>query len=410
MISGTDPKNRILTVTQLTSHVRTVLENDRVLQNVWVRGEISDFKYYQKSGHMYFTLKDEEASVNCVMFKGKARNIDFVPESGLKIIARGYISIFEKYGRYQYYVEEMEPDGLGRLYLLLNQLKEKLDKEGLFDSSRKRPLPRMVSCLGVVTSTDGAALRDIVRVVRQRHPGCDIVVAGSSVQGSEAPREIAQAIRALNEWGQPQVLIVGRGGGSLEDLWAFNTEEVVRAIAASKIPVISAVGHEVDFSLADMAADVRAATPTQAGQIAVPDMAQVQDQLLQMTFSMKRCVERTYNLKWAELDYMKERRIWRKPFFTDGYQKELKMTGQDLLNTMRIMLQNQTQGLNRSGTALDALSPLKVLERGYAIARKQNGEVLRDIDQAEPNDTLDLTLKNGELKVSVLEKRAGEWV
>ncbi|MGE5423582.1 MAG: exodeoxyribonuclease VII large subunit [Ignavibacteriales bacterium] len=409
MFNGTETKNRILTVTQLTSHIRNVLENDRTLQNVWVRGEISDFKFYQKSGHMYFTLKDEEASVNSVMFKGKARNIDFMPESGMKVMARGYISIFEKYGRYQYYVEEMEPDGLGRLYLLFTQLKEKLGQEGLFDADRKRPLPRMVSCLGIVTSTDGAALRDIVRVVRQRHPSCNIVVAGSSVQGSEAPREIARAIKALNEWGRPEVMIVGRGGGSLEDLWAFNTEEVVRAIASSKIPVISAVGHEVDYSLADMAADLRAATPTQAGQLAVPDMHQVQEQLLQMTLSMKRCVERTYNMKWAELDYMRERRIWRKPIITDSFHQELRQSGRDLLNSMKNVLQTKDKGLHRSGSALEALSPLKVLDRGYAIARKENGEILRDIDQVGLSETLDLTLKNGEAKVKVLEKRVGEW-
>jgi exodeoxyribonuclease VII large subunit len=261
-------RNRILSVSQITAYVRSVLENEPLLQNVWVRGEISDFKYYQKSGHMYFNLKDEEASITCVMFKSKTRGMDFLPDNGLKVIARGYISLFEKYGRYQYYVEEMEPDGLGRLHLALSQLKERLDKEGLFDARGKRPLPAYVKCLGIVTSIDGAALRDIVRIVRLRHPGCDIVVAASSVQGSEAPAELCRAIEAMNDWGVPDVLIVGRGGGSLEDLWAFNTEEVVRAIAASRIPVVSAVGHEIDFSLADLAADKKNVLP-KLGQIGI---------------------------------------------------------------------------------------------------------------------------------------------
>ena len=224
----------------------------------------------------------------------------------MKVIARGYISVFEKYGRYQYYVEEMEPDGLGRLFLSLTQLKERLEKEGLFDQGRKRPIPRFVNCLGVVTSGDGAALRDIIRVVRQRHPGCHIVVAPAAVQGPEAPDEIARSLEALNRWGKPEVIIVGRGGGSLEDLWAFNTEKVVRAIAQSRIPVISAVGHEIDFSLADFAADVRAATPTQAGQMAVPDMLAYQEQLITTGLRLRRIMERYCSQKWAQLDYLRE--------------------------------------------------------------------------------------------------------
>ncbi|MGE5404807.1 MAG: exodeoxyribonuclease VII large subunit [Candidatus Saccharibacteria bacterium] len=403
-------RNRILSVLELTSHIRTVLENDRALQNVWVRGEISDFKYYQKSGHMYFSLKDEESSINCVMFRGKARSMDFMPDNGMKVVARGYVSVFEKYGRYQYYVEEMEPDGLGRLFMSLNQLRERLEKEGLFDSSRKRPLPAYVNHLGIVTSADGAAVRDIIRIVKHRHPRCEIVLAPAAVQGLEASSEIANGIRALNEWGRPEVIIVGRGGGSFEDLWAFNTEEVVRAIAGSKIPIISAVGHEVDFSLADLAADARAATPTQAGQMAVPDMEAVTVHLYEMAASMRRSVERRYNLKWAELDYMRERRIWQQPqMLTEKVRRELEFAMRQIGDKTERLLTGKQHELHRLGAALDALSPLKVLDRGYAIARKASGDVVKNIEQLDKGDQVELAVRNGEVTVEVLEKRVKKW-
>jgi exodeoxyribonuclease VII large subunit len=396
---------RILSVAQMTAYVREVLERDRVLQNLWIRGEISDFKYYQKSGHMYFNLKDNEAAVNCVMFRGRTRGIDFLPENGLRVIARGYVSIFEKYGRYQFYVEEMEPDGPGALLLALNQLKERLDQEGLFDPRRKRRIPTLISCLGIVTSTDGAALRDIVRVVRQRHPRCNIVIAPASVQGQEAAGEIARAIADMNKWGKADVLIVGRGGGSLEDLWAFNTEQVVRAIAASAIPTISAVGHEVDFTLADLAADARAATPTQAAQMAVPEISALRNQLDQLTRAMKKCVERQYNLKWAEIDYLKARRLWQRPGVLVEYRREkTESAAQALLQAAQENLRLREQSLAKSAVALDALSPLKVLERGYAVARKLDGEVLKDAGQVERDELIELILSRGSLWARVLEK------
>lgn len=404
------PGNRILSVTELTAYLRSVLENDRLLQNVWVRGEISDFRYYQKSGHMYFNLKDETASVACVMFRTRVKGVDFKPGDGLKVIARGYISVFEKYGRYQYYVEEMEPDGLGRLFLSLTQLKERLEKEGLFDQRRKRPLPRFVNCLGVVTSGDGAALRDIIRVVRQRHPGCHIVVAPAAVQGPEAPDDIVRSLEALNQWGKPEVIIVGRGGGSLEDLWAFNTEKVVRAIAGSRIPVISAVGHEVDISLADFAADVRAATPTQAAQLAVPDMLAYREQLITTGLRLRRIMERYCNQKWAQLEYLRERKIWKKPqSLFEPHRRELRHLLQGMQHHMMNILSARYSSLKQLAVTLDAISPLKVLERGYAIARTEDGEVVRAIEQVKPNSKLNLTVRNGEIKVQVREIRRGDW-
>lgn len=398
-------RNRILSVGQLTGQIKNALESDPKLRNVWVRGELSDYKYYQKSGHVYFTLKDENASVNCVMFRSHARGMDFTPDNGLKVLARGYISIFEKYGRYQFYVEEMEPDGVGRLFLALNQLREKLDKEGLFAQERKRSLPSYVRCVGIVTSPEGAALRDIVRVIRERHSRCDIVLASSLVQGPEAPADIARAIREINEWGIPDVLIVGRGGGSFEDLWAFNSEEVVRAVAGSRIPVISAVGHEIDFCLADFAADARAATPTQAAQMAVYHLQEAEAALQSMLLSMERAVRQRCGMKWTELDYLMSYRMWKQPqVLIERKRQSLETLARDLAAGESRYINDQKNRAAKLGIALDALSPLKVLERGYAVVRRNNGQVLADAEQALPNEELRITLHRGELPVKVLER------
>ncbi|MGE5398340.1 MAG: exodeoxyribonuclease VII large subunit [Chitinophagales bacterium] len=401
---------RILSIGQLTAYLCSILENDLLMQNAWIRGEVADFKYHQKSGHMYFTLKDDTASISCVMFRSKARAIGFVPENGMKVIARGYVSVFERYGRYQFYAEDMEPDGLGRLYMMLNQLKERLEKEGLFDSRRKRPLPHFVNCLGVVTSADGAALRDIVRVVRQRHPGCEIVLRAANVQGKEAAGEIIRAIKELNEWGKPEVIIVGRGGGSLEDLWAFNIEEVVRAVSASRIPIISAVGHEVDISLCDLAADARAATPTQAAQMAVPDMAKVSQELMELGRVFKRGAERRLNLKWAELDYLRERKVWKNPkILLERRQRDLDYMMRDIQNCMKVGLGTREQMLNTAAAGLEALSPLKVLKRGYSITTSETGEVVKNAADIKEGEILGVILQDGKLKVKVMEKGEAEW-
>jgi len=247
-------------------------------------------------------------------------------------------------------------------------------------------------------------------VVRQRHSGCHIVVAPAAVQGPEAPDEIARSLDALNEWGQPDVIIVGRGGGSLEDLWAFNTEKVVKAIARSRIPVISAVGHEIDFSLADLAADVRAATPTQAAQMAVPDMLAYQEQLTATGLRLRRIMERSCNQRWAQLDYLRERRIWKKPqSLFEPYRRELQHTLQGLQHHMMNILNARSSSLKQLAVTLDAISPLKVLERGYAIARTEDGDVVRSIEQVKPNSLLNLTVRNGEIKAEVREIRRGDW-
>lgn len=264
----------ILSVAAVNRHIKALLEQDETLAGVLVRGEISNFKRHY-SGHCYFTLKDSEATLRAVMFRSRAQLLKFEPKDGLKVIAGGRVSVFERDGQYQLYVEQLVPEGMGELSLAFAQLKDKLAAEGLFDESRKRPLPLLPRTVGIITSPTGAAVRDIVTVAKRRYPGVQLILNPVQVQGADAPPQIAAGIGLLNRHGRAEVIIVGRGGGSIEELWAFNDEQVVRAIAASNIPVISAVGHQTDYTLADFAADRRAATPSQAAEIAVPDVREM---------------------------------------------------------------------------------------------------------------------------------------
>lgn len=403
-------RGKILSVSELTAHIRGILERDRLLAGVWVKGEISDFKHYQKSGHLYFSLKDGGAVIGCVMFRSRARELRFAPENGMKVLARGYISVFEKSGRYQLYVEELEPDGLGALFLQLCQLRDRLEREGLFAADRKRPLPSFVRKVGVVTSQDGAAFRDILRIIRQRRPGTEVVIAHSAVQGETAPAEVAGAIKALNEYTDVDVIIVGRGGGSFEDLWAFNTEEVVRAVYNSKIPVISAVGHEVDYCLCDMAADVRAATPTQAAQLAVPDMNILYRDLQVVKERLQKALERYITRKWQELDYLKGKRIWSDPgsVILDRQRYLADLRGR-FVRACTAVLTAKAYRLGSAARQLDALGPVKVLRRGYALVRKlEAGKIVKNVEEVYIGETLEVILGQGLMRVTVEEKEPGE--
>ena len=410
LLDKEENRSRILSVSQLTAYIRSLLENDEILASVWVKGEISDFKHYQKSGHLYFSLKDEAAVINCVMFRSRARSLGFSPENGMKVIALGYVSVFERSGRYQLYVEDLEPDGVGALYLRLLQLRQKLEKEGLFSPDRKRPLPKFASRVGVVTSADGAAFRDILKVIRQRYPGATVVLAHSSVQGESAPQEIAKAIRALCEYGGIDVVIVGRGGGSFEDLWAFNTEEVVRAVSACPVPVISAVGHEIDYSLCDLAADVRAATPTQAAQLAVPDVEALRQGLMVLRRRMQKAVERGIDSRWQAIDYLKSRKIWQGPEELMRHQR-LRLSGLEerLLRSVRSGLETRRHDLEKAGGRLDALSPLKVLRRGYAVVRKSKaGQVITSVENVGVGEVVDIILHEGRMTAEIKTREREE--
>ncbi|HWQ76654.1 MAG TPA: exodeoxyribonuclease VII large subunit [Syntrophomonas sp.] len=393
-----------ITVSALNEYIGALLENDPVLQGIWIKGEISGFRLYQQSGHMYFTLKDGEAAVSCVMFRGRNQQLKFMPEDGMEVLASGSVSIFSKQGKYQLYVNSMQPFGAGALYQQLEKLKQELDRQGYFALERKKPLPPAPACVGVVTSQDGAALRDILKVIRQRSPATAVVVAHSSVQGLEAPRELSAAIRMMNEWGKADVIIVGRGGGSFEDLMAFNSREVVQAVYESKIPVISAVGHEVDITLADLAADVRAATPTQAAQLAVPDRTVLQRQWEAATRQLVRAMQKQISRRAEALDNLMMRRIWRySGELLDKRQVELQLIQQRLDAAMRKGLENRQHALAMAAAGLDNLSPLKVIGRGYAILSHQK-HIIRSVDDVSTGMELSGRISDGRLRLEVKEK------
>lgn len=398
-----------ISVSELNSYIEGLLASDLFLRDFWLKGELSGFKLYQQSGHMYFSLKDADSAISCVMFKSRARGMSFKPEDGMEVLVRGSVAVFARQGKYQLYAEEMLPFGAGGLYLQMEKTKAKLQALGYFDPGHKKPLPQVVNRLGIVTSQDGAALRDILKVVRQRHARVNVVLVHSSVQGLEAPLELAHGIELLNLQHYVDLIIVGRGGGSLEDLMAFNSEEVVKAIYDSHIPVISAVGHEVDFTLADLAADLRAATPTQAAQMAVPDAAAIDNALQSYQQRMKRAVEKKVNYHSEMLDRIMMRKIWNQPgLMIETRQKQAEALEKSLQQVMRNQLGMREQRLALAVTALDKLSPLKVLSRGYAIASK-DGRVIHNYTQVETGDLVDITLQEGKLKVRVEDKEGSQW-
>ncbi|HNX93098.1 MAG TPA: exodeoxyribonuclease VII large subunit [Syntrophomonas sp.] len=393
-----------ITVSALNEYIGALLEADPILQGIWVKGEISGFRLYQQSGHMYFTLKDGDAVVSCVMFRSRNQSLKFIPEDGMEVLLLGSVSIFSKQGKYQLYVDNMQPFGAGALYLQLEKLKKELDQQGYFALEKKKMLPEVAGCVGVVTSQDGAALRDILKVIKQRSPSTRVIIVHSSVQGMDAPREVAAGIKMLNNYGSADVIIVGRGGGSLEDLMAFNSREVVEAIYESAIPVISAVGHEVDVTLADLVADVRAATPTQAAQMAVPDLLVLQNQLDAMTRQLTRAMQKHLSRKAESLDYLMMRRVWHDPReLLDKRFEDLQRINQRMVNSAQKYLESRQHALAMAAAGLDNLSPLKVMSRGYAILTQQ-GKIIKSIDEVSRGMELTARISDGRLCLEVKEK------
>jgi len=402
------PAEDFITVAMLNTYISGLLERDAHLRDVWVKGEISGFRLYQQSGHIYFTLKDKEAAVSCVMFRSRNQGLRFRPEDGMEVLVRGNVAVYALQGKYQVYVEEMQPYGVGGIFLYLEQLKAKLAAQGYFDQERKKPIPAMVSRLGVVTSQDGAAIRDILRVVKQRHAGVDVILAHSAVQGTEAPRELAQGVELLNVYAQVDVIIIARGGGSLEDLMAFNSEEVVEAVFNSRIPVISGVGHEVDVSLCDLAADLRAATPTQAAQLAVPEYSLLQKQVGSLGVRMRRAMLRCLANREERLDRSMMKRVWREPALLLQKQAEtVRDRGRRLHQAMLAVLKDKNHKLALAAAGLDKLSPLQVLARGFAILT-QNDTIIRSVDQVSLDDEVKAELADGSLRVLIKSKEKVE--
>lgn len=385
----------VYTVTQVNQYIKGLLDRDRALAGLCVRGEISNYKVYP-SGHHYFSLKDAEGAIRCVMFRREASALRFRPENGMKVIAGGRITVFPRDGQYQLYCASLTPDGVGDLHVAFEQLKEKLWREGLFDQTHKKPIPRYPGRIALVTSPAGAAVRDMLRILGARWPLAEVLVVPVRVQGAEAAGEISSAIAWVNRTGAADLIITGRGGGSMEDLWAFNEEVVARAIYASDIPVISAVGHEPDVTIADFVADLRAATPSNAAELAVPDQNELFAALAQIGARLAQGMSRRLERARKALERAGSCRALRDPV--------------SALNDRRLLLDFQRQRLGaglsaaagrererftRLAAGLDAMSPLKVLGRGYAIARRADGKLVRSVGDVHPGDALTLRVTDG---------------
>lgn len=365
-------QKRLLTVTELTLYIKEIMASDPLLINLWVKGEISNCRRVA-SGHLYFTLKDEQCSIRAVMFRSRFGKLPFQPRNGLAVRVRGYVTVFERDGTYQLYVEEMEPDGTGALYLAFEQLKNRLQQEGLFDPRHKKKLPFLPGRIGIVTSPTGAVIRDMVKIISRRWPGVEIVLAPVPVQGDTAAAEIARAIAWLNQAGGVDVIIAGRGGGSLEELWAFNTELVARSIFHSRVPVISAVGHETDFTIADFVADVRAPTPSAAAELVVPVKEEVKRYLWTLQERLWRGLADLLRQRRRALNALLDRPVFRRPAEEICFyrQQQVDFLQQQLERAVNAVFE---EGKNRLGVLsgrLEALSPLATLARGYSICTKR---------------------------------------
>lgn len=397
-----------LTVTQVNTYIKAILDENVHLKNIYIVGEISNFLHYFRSGHMYFTLKDDNSQLKAVMFSSNAQRLKFKPSDGMKVLCRGRISVYDKDGAYQFYVDDMQPDGIGTLAIAFEQLKDKLSKEGLFDEIHKKPIPKFPREIGVATSDMGAAIEDIKNITKRRYPIAELVVVPTVVQGDSAPADICKSIKILDLRDDIDVIIVGRGGGSLEDLWAFNTEQVARAVFECETPIISAVGHETDYTICDFVSDLRAPTPSAAAELAVPDSATlinyfdgIKNRLLSYLHNK---IDKEYqlldnllintplenmndfiNLKYDDLAVLQTRLV-------DGYSYFIEQKNNEFKNKI---------------SRLDALSPLKILLRGYTLA-SINNNAINDINSVKVNDEIDITFYNGKSKCIVKEVTPNE--
>jgi exodeoxyribonuclease VII large subunit len=435
-------EQKYLSVNALTKYIKRKFDADPHLRDVHVRGEISNFKQHS-SGHMYFTLKDEKARILAVMFSSQSRAMKFTPENGMKVIVRGEISVYEPSGQYQIYIKEMRPDGIGELFLAYEQLKQRLESEGLFAIETKKAIPLYPRTIGVITSPTGAAIRDVITTIKRRYPIANILVFPALVQGDNAAASIAKAIAKANSMNEIDVLIVGRGGGSIEELWAFNEELVARAIFSSDIPIISAVGHETDFTIADFVADLRAPTPTGAAELAVPHIDELFDRVLQRQSRLLRVMKgkfqfekerltrvqksyafryphRLYEQKLEQVDKLTEllvRGASRLSLIKKGQheilynrlqrnhpsealreaQKHFDLTNKEMKRAMQQVLSKKQTNFDRILSTLGALSPLKIMERGYSLAYSEENRLIKSINQVKMNESVQIQLTDGSL-------------
>lgn len=393
-----------ITVTQLNTYIKSILDENTHLKTIYIKGEISNFKHYYKSGHMYLTLKDNNCQLKAVMFSSYASRLKFKPEDGMSVICRGKISVYEKDGVYQLYIEDMQPDGIGSLSIAFEQLKEKLEKEGLFDSSHKKPIPKYPKKIGIATSNMGAAIEDIKNITKRRYPIAELVIAPTIVQGDYAPEDIVKSIRLLDNTDDIDVIIVGRGGGSLEDLWAFNTEIVARAVFECSKPIISAVGHETDFTICDFTADLRAETPSAAAEKAVPDI----NELLKFTKNaqsrMLYSITKRLEYEAQKLDNLSNESILAN--YNDFFENKndiLVSLKKELADTFENKLGRCKYDLGMLSGKLDALSPLSVIARGYAAVKTKDNKIIKSKDDIKVNDRINIKFIDGSAACTVDE-------
>ncbi len=390
----------IYTVSQVNDHIKALLDGDPALAGLFIRGEVSNYKVYP-SGHHYFSLKDQNATIRCVMFRREAVSLRFRPQNGMRVVAFGRVAVFPRDGQYQLYVSALQPDGVGDLHVAFEQLKAKLAAEGLFDPGHKKPIPPFPKRIALVTSPRGAAVRDMIRVLGVRWPMARVDVVPCRVQGAEAPAEIAEAIRQVNRWGLADLIIAGRGGGSMEDLWCFNDEGVARAIYASAIPVISAVGHEPDVTIADYVADLRAATPSNGAELAVPDQNEQYALLSHLSRRMAKAMDRRLGEARSTLDRAGRSRMLQDPMtWVDDRRLLLDRQQERMAHALVRCTAKRREDFARLAASLDALSPLKVLSRGYAIAYGPHG-VVRSVADAEPGDQVEVRVSDGTIRCEV---------
>ena len=393
----------IYEVSQINEYIKLRFDDDAFLNNLFLRGEISNYKCYP-SGHHYFSLKDAGGSIRCVMFRGSAFSLRFRPENGMKVIAQGRISVFPRDGTYQFYVNQMTVDGVGDLHVAFEQLKAKLMAEGLFDPSRKRPLPRYPHTIAIITSSAGAALRDMLRILRKRYPLCEVKLLPVRVQGEEAPGEIAAALAYANRYRVADLIITGRGGGSIEDLWAFNDERVARAIAASELPVISAVGHEPDVTISDFVADLRAATPSNAAELAVPDQMELRQALAARQALLLTQMQKRLKQERGTLERLASSRVLKSPInYINDRRLQVDYVQHRLTAAFSETVQRKHRRFASLTAKLDAMSPLKVLARGYSMATDGQGTLLRSVKQIKPGDRLTVRFADGSAAAVVEE-------
>lgn len=394
----------MVSVSQLNFYIKSLLDGDQNLSSVFVTGEISNLSDHYRSGHLYFSLKDEKSSIKAVMFANNASRLRFLPENGMKVIVRGRVSVYETAGQYQLYAEDMQPDGAGALAVAFEQLKAKLRAEGLFEQSHKKPLPRMPRRVGVITSPTGAARRDIESILKRRFPLAQVLLCPVLVQGARSAKELARAVSYLDGQKACDVIIIGRGGGSAEDLSAFNDEALARAVFAAQTPVISAVGHETDFTICDFVSDLRAPTPSAAAELCVPDREELAQKLSEQRFTMQKLMEIKLHREQARIGALAQSRCMHDPMecYILQNSQTLDRLSQRLANGLISGVSAKNQGLSALAAKLDALSPLKILARGYAVASK-DGKTVKSVKGLKKGDAFTLLLSDGSINCAVKE-------